>query len=815
MSNIQMAWQDLRRGLRGLGKTPGFTVAAALTLSLGIGANAAIFSVINAVLLSPLPYAEPDRRVMIWSRWNAFDKTWVSDREVLDYRERCTTLTEVAGWGTGQANLTGSGDPIRVGAARVTANTFAALGAGLERGRAFIEQDGRPGAEPVVIIGHGLWQRHFGGDPSIVGRTILVDGVSTRVVGITPPGFQLPTDYHIDRAEPTQLYTPLELEPENRGGHGLYAAAELRPGATAAQASAELAAVTAQLTREGAYHPAMQFSAFAVPVDQEILGTIRPALLLIFGAVGFLLLIACANVANLLLARAEGRQREMAIRAALGASRWRLARQLLTEGLLLAGGGGVAGLGLAWVGVRALAAYDPAGLPRTGAVGIDTRVLAFAAVLALLTTAVFSLVPAWRASRLDLTDSLKEGGLQGTAGAARQRLRRLLVVVEMALAVVLLVGAGLMIRSLQALERIDVGFRPEGVLTLRLSLPSAPYDTPERIVDFYQQLLRRVRSLPGVEHAALIRSLPLSDSIGDWGLDIEGFEESPGNMAKGDWQVVSDDAVETLGEQLVRGRTFSRADDADAQLVAMINETMARRYWGDRDPIGGRIKMGGGTRPWITVVGVVKDVRHNGMTGIVKEKFYVPHAQFARSVGEALRTMYLAARTGGDPLALAAPIRAELAALDRNLPVADVRTMTDVVAASISTPRFTGFLLGLFAAIALSLSAIGIYGVLSYVVSQRTHEIGIRMAVGAGTGRVRRMVLGSGLTLSLGGIGIGLLAATAVTRLMGTLLYEVEPLDLPTFLAVPAVLTVVALLASYVPAWRATRVDPLRALRTE
>jgi len=815
MLNLQTWWQDGRRALRGLRKTPGFTVAAVLTLALGIGANAAIFSVINTVLLTPLPYAQPERRVMIWSRWTAFDKTWVSDREVLDYRERCTTLSTVAAWRTGQANLTGSGDPIRVGAARVTANTFATLGARPVLGRAFTEQDARQGAEPVVIVSYNLWQHRFGGDPALSGRAILVDGVSTRVVGIMPPGFQLPTDYHIDRAEPTQLYRPFELNPQNRGGHGLYAAAELRPGATADQASAELGAVTAQLTREGAYHAAMQFSAFAVPVDQEILGTIRSALLLLFGAVGFLLLIACANVANLLLARAESRHREMAIRAALGASHWRLVRQLLTEGLLLAAAGGAVGIGLAWSGVRALVAYDPAGIPRATSVAIDARVLVFAVALSVVTTAIFSLVPAWRASRLDLTDSLKEGGLQGTVGGARQRLRRLLVVVEMALAVVLLVGAGLMIRSLRALERIDLGFRPEGVLTLRLSLPGNPYGTPERIVGFYKELLARMRTLPGVEHAAIIRSLPLSDSIGDWGLDVEGFEETPGNNAKGDWQVVSEDAVETLGEQLVRGRTFTSADDADAELVAMINETMARRYWGDRDPLGGRIKMGGGTRPWITVVGVVMDVRHNGMTGIVKEKFYVPHAQFARSVGEALGTMYVVARTSGDPLALAAPIRAEVATLDPNLPVANVRTMSEVVAASISTPRFTGFLLGLFAAIALTLSAIGIYGVLSYVVSQRTHEIGIRMAIGAGAGRVRRMVLTSGLALSLAGIVLGVIGAAGVTRLMATLLYQVSPLDLPTFLAVPVVLTAVALLASYVPAWRATRVDPLRALRTE
>ena len=815
MPSLQTLWQDARRGARGLLKTPGFTIAAVLTLALGIGANAAIFSVVNAVLLSPLPYEQPERRVMVWSKWNAFDKTWVSPTEVLDYRERCRTLASVAAWGTGQVNLTGDGDPVRVGAARITTNTFETLGAAPLMGRAFTEDEARQGAEPVAILGHGLWQRRYGGEASIVGRTILVDGASTRIIGVMPAGFKLPTDYHVDRAEPTQIYAPFELNPQNRGNHGLYAAAALAPGATVEQASAELESVTSALTSAGLYPESMQFGAFAVSVDDEILGAIRPALLLLFGAVAFLLLIACANVANLLLARAESRHREMAIRSALGAGQWRLIRQLLTEGLVLASLGGVAGIGLAWAGVQALVAYDPASVPGATAVAIDGQVLAFAAALAALTTLVFSLVPAWRAARVDLTDSLKEGGLQGSAGVARQRLRRALVVAEMALAVVLLVGAGLMIRSLWALQRIDIGFAPANVLTARLSLPAATYAEPDQINGFYRQLLDRVRALPGVERAGVMRSLPLSDEIGDWGLDVEGFEETPDNRAKGDWQIASDGALEALGERLVRGRTFSATDSADAEPVALVNETLAARYFAGREPVGGRIRMGGNNAPWLTVVGLVRDVRHNGMTGAVKEKFYVPHAQFARAAGFPYPTMYVVAKTSGDPLALAAPIRQAVAALDPNLPVANVRTMERVVADSISTPRFTGFLLGLFAAVALTLSAIGIYGVLTYIVSQRTHEIGIRMAIGASVGSVVRMVLRSGLALSVTGIAIGLLAAALVTRLMASLLYDVAPLDPATFVAVPVVLAGVALVASYVPAWRAARVDPLRALRTE
>ena len=818
MHKLDAWWQDVRRGARGLARTPAFTLAAALTLALGIGANAAIFSVVNAVLLKPLPYSHPERRVTIWSRWVSFDKTWLADGEVLDYRRRCRTLASVAAWGTGRANLTGAGAPLRVGFGAVTANTFSTLGAEPLLGRGFTGDEDRPGGEPVVVLGYGLWQQHFGGDPAILGRAIEVNGVSRRVVGVMRRGFRLPTDYGIDRAEPTALWIPLQIDPAtaSHGNHGLYGAAELAPGATAADATAELKAVTADMTREGLYHAAMRFSAFAVPVEDEVVGSVRPALLLLAGAVGFLLLIACVNVANLLLARAEGRQREMAIRTALGAGRGRLVGQLLAEGLVLAVLGGAAGLGLAWAGVRALAAADPAGIPRVAAVAVDGRVLLFAALVSLATTALFSLVPALRAARVDVNASLKDRGPQGAAGGRRQSLRRLLVVTEMALAVVLLVGAGLMIRSLAALQRIDVGFDPGRVLTLSVSLPRAAYDSPEKMIGFYGRLLARVRALPGVDRAGLVRSLPLSDSIGDWGLDVDGFVETPGHNAKGDWQVVSDGAIETLGERIVRGRTFTAADTPDSQLVAMINETMAARYWGGRDPIGGRIRMGGGgTRPWLTVVGIVKDVRHNGMTARVKEKFYVPYAQFRRASGNSVATMYVVAKTAGDPLAAAAPIEAEVRRLDPNLPVANVRPMAEVVAESISTPRLTGFLLGLFALVALALAAVGIYGVLAYLVSRRTHEIGIRMAVGASAGSVVGLVLRSGLALSLAGIAVGLGAAAGLTRLMGMLLYGVTPLDPATFLAVPVVLGAVALAASGVPAWRAARVDPLRALRAE
>jgi predicted permease len=815
MSLLDTVFRDVRHGARALGRTPAFTAAAVLTLALGIGANTAIFSIVNAVLLAPLPYAQAERRVQIWSKWTAFEKTWLSDAEVLDYRTRVRAFESVAAWSSTQANLTGDGEPVRVGAARITTNTFDVLGAALLAGRGFSDAEAGPTPAPVVVIGHGLWQRRYGGDPSVLGRTLLVNGQAHEVVGIMPPGFQLPTDFTEDVAAPSQLWLPLGLDPQNRGNHGLYGAAVLAPGATARQATTELQALTTALTGEGLYPPAMQFSAFAVPIDDEILASVRPAILLLFGAVGFLLLIACANVANLLLARAEGRQREVAVRTALGASQWRLLRQLLTESVVLALVSTTLGVGLAWAGIRALTAIDPADIPRVATVAVDARVLAFTAVAGILTTVLFSLAPSLRALRVSLTDALKEGGQQATTGAARGRLRDLLVVAEVALAVVLVIGAGLMIRSLWALQRIDIGFDPERVLTVELSLPASDYPETEQVVGFYGRLLERVRALPGVRHAGLIRSLPLGSTIGDWGLDVDGFAESPGNNAKGDWQIASDGALEALGERLVEGRTFAASDTSDSQLVAVVNQTLARRYFPDGRALGGRIRLGNARNPWVTVVGIVADVKHNELTGIVKEKFYVPHSQWHRSTGGPRRAMTVVVKTTGDPLQLASPVRAEVARLDPNLPVANVRTLSQVVGAAMATSRFTGTLLSLFAAVALALAAIGIYGVMSYVVSRRTHEIGIRMAVGADRWQVLRLVLGRGLALSLAGIALGVASALGVTRLMTTLLYNVAPTDPVTFVAVPLLLCLVALVASYVPALRATRVDPLSALRTE
>jgi putative ABC transport system permease protein len=811
-------FQDLRFGARTLARNPGFAAVAILTLALGVGANAAIFSVVNAVLLRPLPWSAPDRAVMIWSRWTAFEKTWVSDGEVNGYRAESRTLAEVGAWDDGQVNLTGDGDPERVSAGSVTANLFSVLGVAPIRGRVFTPQEDVPNGPRVAIIGYGLWQRRYAGDPAMVGRTIQINGAPYEVVGIMPPDFVLPTDFQ--NPAPSVLWTPngWDSASTDHGSHGLYAAARLKPGATVGQARDDLHALARKWTAEGLYPAQMQFDTLVLSLREEVVGGVRRAIWLLFGAVGFLLLIACANVANLLLARAEARQREMAVRTALGAGAARVVRQLLTESLVLAGISAAAGLLLAWAGVRVLAWWNPSSIPRVAGASVDWRVLAFTVGVALVTTVIFSIAPAFRLLKADLTESMKEGGGNATTGSGRARFRSALVVSEMALAVVLLIGAGLMLRTLWSLQRIDLGFNPSGVLTMRVSLPSTAYSRPEQVVDFYSRLLERVSALPGVVAAGAARSLPLGSTIGDFGLRVDGYVPPPGTQAKGDWQIVTAGYMAAIGEQVLHGRGIERTDLPETQLVGLINEEMARRYWQGRDPVGGRFTIGmRPDRPWVTVVGVVKDVHHNGVTGVVKEKFYIPHTQWARSLGNAnlIRGMTLVVRAEGAPAALTSQVKEAIRQQDPNLPVADVRTMEDVVGGALSTPRFTSVLLSIFAALALTLSAVGIYGVLSYVVSRRTREIGIRVAIGAGRRQVLQMVLGSGLWLALVGIAAGLVLAFGVTRLLAGLLHGVTAADPATFVVVAALLSAVAALASLVPAWRAARVDPVIALKSE
>ena len=809
--------QDVTGAIRGLIKSPGFAAASLITLALGIGATSAIFSVVKAVLITPLPYASPERTVQIFTRWTAFEKTWLANAEVVDFRNMAKTVTAIASWNSGQQNLTGDGEPIRIGVGFVTANTFDVLGVRPLLGRVITEQEDGPNGPQVAVLGYPIWQARYGGDPNVIGRRLMINDVPVEVIGVMPQGFRLPTDFNDDAAEPTQLWRPIQWDMSQLArNHGYYGVATLAPGQSAASVTEELRAICQRLTEQGLYPPAMQFSAFAVPLDEEIRGGIRPAMWLLMGAVGFLLLIACANVANLLLVRGDARLREMAVRTAIGAAPDRLVRQLLTESVVLALMGALLGLGLAAIGLRVLMTVDPTSLPPLAPVRLDWPVVAFTLVLGVITTIVFGLVPALRTLRVNLVDSLREGG-QSTVGGHRQRLRNTLVIAEVSLAVVLVIGAGLMVRSLGALARIDLGFKADHVLTMRVSVPAARYDTPEKVVDFYRRLNDKVRGLPGVQSAGFVRVLPLATTIGDFGLDVEGFEERPGANAKGDWQIATDGSFEAMGSRLMRGRWFTAADTSGSQPVAVINETMARTYWKNpEDAVGGRIRVGSMTNPWAVVIGMVADERHNGVTGIVKEKFYVPHSQWhVATGGNLIRGGFLVVRTAGDPMALAGAVRSEVRSLDPNIPVANIRPMTEVVAASLATPRLTGFLMGTFAAIALTLAAVGIYGVLSYLVARRTHEIGIRLAVGADRSQVLALVLKQGLTLAGAGIAVGMIAAFVLTRLMQSLLYQVGPSDPITFSVVTVALIVVSLLASALPAYRATRVSPLIALRTE
>jgi len=809
--------QDVTLAFRGLIKSPGFAAASLLTLALGIGATSAIFSVVKAVLITPLPYSAPEKTVQIFARWTAFEKTWLADQEVVDMRAQSKTLTAIGSWTSSQQNLTGDGEPIRIGVGLVTANLFDVLGVRPMLGRTITTEEDVPNGPQVAVLGYPIWQARYGGDPNVVGRTIMLNEVPVQVIGVMPEGFRLPTDFNDDAAEPTQMWRPLAWDMTQLSrSHGYFGVGTLAPGQSAASATEELRSLAARWTEQGSYPVPMKFTLFAVPLDEEIRGGVRPAMWLLIGAVGFLLLIACANVANLLLVRGDARLREMAVRTAVGAAPDRLVRQLLTESIVLALLGATLGLGLAAIGLRLLMTIDPTSLPPLAPVRLDWIVVAFTLITGVATTMIFGLMPALRTLRVNLVESLREGG-QATVGGHRQRLRGALVIAEVALAMVLVIGAGLMVRSLAELGRIDLGFKPDHVLTMRVSVPPARYDTPAKVVDFYRNLNDRVRALPGVQAAGFMRVLPLATTIGDFGLDVEGYEEGPGRNAKGDWQIATDGSFEAMGTRLLRGRWLTGADSLTSQPVAVINETMARTYWKNpEEAVGGRIRVGNMRNPWLTVVGMVADERHNGVTGKVKEKFYVPHSQWHIATGgNLIRGGFLVVRTAGDPMSVAGPVRAAIRELDATLPVANIRPMSEVVNTSLATPRLTGFLLGAFAAIALSLAAIGIYGVLSYLVSRRTHEIGIRLAVGADRMQVLTMVLKQGVTLAATGIVVGVVAALLLTRLMQSLLYQVRPTDPVTFIVVPAVLVVVALLASALPAFRATRVSPLIALRTE
>jgi len=818
------AWSDVRFAIRSLRQRPGLTMAATLTLALGIGATSAVFGVVKHVLLTPLPYENPDRVVAVWSAWKGFDQTWLSYDEWEGWKARVPAFSDIALYTDGAVTLDGDA-PERLRAVNLHATMFSILGAPPERGRAFTAEEDRPGGPNVAILSHELWERRFGADPSVIGRRIQISGSATTVVGIMPAGFQMPLDYTL--GERTDIYLPLGLDAQTAGSvpgpafpkggasHGFYGVARLAPNATPAAANAQLRTLVAELEQFG-YMANVNFHAFVVPIDEQITGRVRPVLLVVFGAVVLVLIIACANVAGLLLVRGETRRRELAVRVALGAGASRLARLLITESAVLAALGGTMGIALATITVRLLRANAPAGLPRLTEVSVDWSVLMFALVVAALTALATGMLPLVHATHLAPAGELREGGRGATSGRARLRWRQLLVAVEIALAVVLVAGAGLMIRTVRNLLTIDPGFRSDGVLTMRVSTPSLWYPDSTRVVAFWDDVQRRVSALPGVKHAAAVRLLPLATEMGDWGLVIQGYTPPPNRGAPGDWQIVTPGYFETLGLTIREGRALNAGDDMHAPLAMVVNRAFEEQYFAGRRALGGRVRVGGSdTLHVYTIVGVVDDVHHNALVGTVKPQFYATLAQFAVAPGSTRRSMSLVVKTDGDAKALLMEVRATVRAVDPRLAVSEVRTMRDIVDAAIGGQRFAMETLGVFGVVALLLSAIGIFGIVSQVVASRFHELGIRAALGATPNDLMAIGLRSGLQQATSGLVAGIVAALLLTRVLHSLLHGVTATDPLTFVAVVVVTGLVAIVASVAPARRAARIDPNAALRVD
>jgi putative ABC transport system permease protein len=798
---------DMRYGLRMLLKNPFFTAVAVITLALGIGANTAIFSVINGVLLSPLPYANPDQLVMVWvdNRRQGVRDDNTSFPDFLDWRDRNKTFQAMSGIKDHMVSLTDADEPEVLRAAAVTSNFFQLMGVNPAQGRGFTIEEEQPGRVKVVVLGHGLWRRRFGGDPGILNKTISLNDEPRLVVGIMPPGFQFP-----NKAELWGPLAPNERLRAARGAFWLPIVGRLKAGVTRAQAQADMDLIASQLEQQ---YPDTNagVGVNVVPLKEQVVGNIRTALLVLLCAVAFVLLIACANVANLLLARAAARQHEIAVRATLGATRLRTVRQLLTESLLLSTVGGALGILLAWWGLESLLKLSLANVPRLDNVHLDARALWFTFGLSLLTGVIFGLAPALQTSQIDIGETLKEGGR--SSGSSRiQRVRSAFIVAEVALALVLLVGAGLLIRSFWHLRQVSICFKPDHLLTLQLVLPGNKYPEGDQMVTFYRQLQERLAAIPGVESASATSAimLPKLPSSGTFSIKNRPTDprERPEELP---YDSIQPNYFQTMGIQLLRGRAFTAQDAKGAPAVAIVNETFAERYFPNDDPIEKQFTFGDANDnpKWIRIVGVVRDTKRQGLDAPTRIESWMPHAQVASG------SMQVVVRTAGDPQSLIGAVRGAVWSLDRNLPIQQIQTMEQILAEGVAQRRLNMLLLGFFAAVALILAAVGIYGVMSYVVTQRAHEIGIRMALGARIGDVIRLVVGQGMKLALLGVGIGLIATFALTRLMATLLFGVSATDPLTFIAIAVLLLAVALLACWIPARRTTKVDPVIALRRE
>ena len=796
--------KDIRYGIRSLLKRPGFTAIALIALALGIGANTAIFSLVNAVILQPLPYQDPDRLVWAWGNiQNGGNRASVAPLDFLDYRSQNKTFEHFAAYMGLSANLTGSGEPERLTATGVTGNFFDAFGVRPALGRGFTLENEKSDQDQVAVLSHAFWQKRFGGDPSIVNKTIVLDGKTVEVIGVMPA--------HVIFPQLADLWVPLnfDISPDmrQRRAHFMRPIGRLKEGVTLTQAQADTDLIAAQLAEQFP-ETNKNWNLRLVPLRDQLLGGSQTPLFILFGAVGFVLLIACANVANLLLVRAAAREKEIALRTALGASRVRIARQMITESLLLSIAGGALGALLATWGVEALVRLGEGSIPRTANVRIDATVLAFTFLISLATGLLFGLAPALRTVRVNLIDSLKDGLRGSGEGALRNRTRSLLVVLESAIAVMLLIGAGLLIRSLIALQNVDPGFDAKNVLTMRITLPRQKYDTPEKSANFFGQLETRLAGLPGVESEALISELPLSNQPNDMPFTVEG-RPPVASISEGfgaDFRMVSQNYFNALRIPLLRGRNFTEQDVRQSDKVLLVSEQLVAQIFPNEEPLGKRLIMAMSGEPY-EIIGIVGDIRHQSLGAPAAPTMYMPSRQRGGT--------NLVIRTQGDPLSIVSAVRNEVQALDPNQPIAAVKKMSDWVDASVAAPRSSTTLLTLFAVLAMILAATGIYGVMSYSVARRTHEIGVRMALGARRFDVMKLVVRQGMILTLIGVVLGLGGAFALTRVMSTLLFGVTAKDPITFAAVAALLIAVAFIACFVPARRATKVDPLVALRYE
>jgi putative ABC transport system permease protein len=797
--------QDIRYAFRGFFKRPGFTVVALIALALGIGANTAIFSLVNAVVLRPLPFAQPDQLIWVYGNIKGGgNRASVAPLDFLDYREQNNTFEQFAASISVPipVNLTGTGEPERLTAAAVTGNYFQTLGVAPLMGRTFQLENEKPDMNQVAVLSYALWQKRFAGDPAIVGKTVTLDSKTIEVIGVMPQTFSFPAA--------SELWIPINFdrdpEMKQRKAHFLRPIGRLKPGMTIAQAQADTDAVARRMEEQ---YPATNtgWNLRLVPLQEQLVGNIKPTLFILFGAVGFVLLIACANVANLLLVRAAAREKEIALRTALGAGRIRIARQMITESVLLSMMGGALGAFLAVWGVELLVKLGAGSIPPTAQVKIDFTVLAFTFGLSILTGVLFGLAPALRTVKLNLTESLKEGGRSAGQTAPRNRTRSILVVIESAVAVVLLIGAGLLIRSFIRLNNVRPGFDPSHVLTMRVDLPRQKYPKPENAGQFFTQLESRVASLPGVEKVGLITELPLSGQPNDMPFSIEGRPPaSPDQLFGADFRRINPEYFSALRIPFLRGRNFTKQEAQTAAKVLVISDLLASQVFPNEDPLGKRLVMVAGDQAY-EIIGIVGDIRHRSMEIDPLPAMYVPKVQTGG--------MNLVIRTQGDPGSLSAAVRQEVRAIDPDQPIAAVRTMDEWVNTSVAASRYRTALLGLLALVALILASTGIYGVMSYSVAQRTHEIGVRMALGARRFDVIKLVVRQGMSLVIVGVVLGLGGAFALTRVMATLLFGVTAKDPATFTSVGVVLAAVAFVACYIPARRATKVDPLEALRYE